>query len=692
MQKLIWKSVLVFITALTILNTNITAQNIFTLNNSDKLSDLNFEYAYTFEKLGVNQIDSTIKNWNTYYYTKLNDHTDKQVFYYFKSKILFQEQHRSTNFYLLSTPIDYMCEVYFNNKLLFTRGSKYPNHTHRVLNCEYYLIPPDQIKYDSINTVTVVLTRDISKFNGFRGLQVGNLHLVNNRKQLIDFANTGFTLASLVYSVIVFLFLLAIFINSREKKEWKYLYFGILSLTFGLSYLNTALTSNSFAFFLVEKISRASIAIMLLSVLLFLMEFNELRITKKVYRFIIALPYFIFAFLFAFSTDYPTINTTYRIFLSVMVLPSLLLYIVIPTIGIIRKLTESRLAMLFLFSGIFFSGLYDVLNFMSGLRPLIQALPFAYAITLTSIMFILAFEYAQTNKDLAKSKHELAAVNKTMEQTIEKRTKELDDTNKALQEELGIKEEAQIKLAAAANELQNTIVLKDKFLSLIAHDLKNPLNQIINLSDILRLEYKDYSEALRLEYLNILNRSALNLFQLLENLLEWARSQSGKKEFAPQDIIIDHVLESTIDILEQNLKSKNIRIKKNTDVNLNIYADYDMLFSILRNIVGNAIKFSKPYSEIKINTSESELYITIEIEDSGIGIDQEKIDKLFRIDSKISTPGTEGEVGTGLGLIICKEFIDKHNGKIVVKSQINIGTSFKLQFPKNKFHLHESVI
>jgi PAS domain S-box-containing protein len=225
---------------------------------------------------------------------------------------------------------------------------------------------------------------------------------------------------------------------------------------------------------------------------------------------------------------------------------------------------------------------------------------------------------------------------------------------------------------------------KDKFFGIIAHDLKNPFHNILGFSDLLAESVKDYNTEKTLRYLNFIKSSAENAHNLLENLLEWSRSQSGAIEFKPEELSINDVFEHIISELENSTFNKEIKIYNKLENEISAFGDLNMINTILRNLISNAIKFTNRGGEIQLQAILKDEYVYISVQDNGIGIKQDKINKLFKISENISTSGTEKEKGTGLGLILCKEFVEKHSGEIFAESELNKGSTFCFSLPVYK--------
>lgn len=217
--------------------------------------------------------------------------------------------------------------------------------------------------------------------------------------------------------------------------------------------------------------------------------------------------------------------------------------------------------------------------------------------------------------------------------------------------------------------------------SIIAHDLRNPFNALVGLTEYLNEKADNISPAEIKEISSVLNASSNKVLVMIDNLLNWARSQTGNIMIHPKSINIKEIVDSCLEVTSISAKEKYISIKSRLNGNEIAFADKDMVTTILRNILSNAIKFTPNKGEVIISSSKENNYVDILVTDTGIGISNENLAKLFRIDSCVSTKGTNQETGTGLGLIICEEFSEKNNGKITVESKLNVGTTFKISLP-----------
>lgn len=222
---------------------------------------------------------------------------------------------------------------------------------------------------------------------------------------------------------------------------------------------------------------------------------------------------------------------------------------------------------------------------------------------------------------------------------------------------------------------------KDKFFSIIAHDLRGPFNGIIGLSELLLENDNQLKPKETNEFIQLIHQSSKNAYSLLDNLLTWAQSQTGSLEFNPKKIEISPIIDKTINLLGNIAKSKNIRIESKIKNEEYTFADKDMLETIFRNLISNAIKFTENNGEVQLSMTRENNQIVFSVQDSGIGIASEKITNLFAINHRNTTSGTNDETGTGLGLMLCKDFIEKHGGKIWVESEIGKGSVFKFTIP-----------
>ena len=238
-----------------------------------------------------------------------------------------------------------------------------------------------------------------------------------------------------------------------------------------------------------------------------------------------------------------------------------------------------------------------------------------------------------------------------------------------------------IQLREKNKELNNLNATKDKFFSIIAHDLKSPFNSLLGFSEMLALHAESKNIDQVMEYSNIINNSTKKLFNLVENLLQWSRAQLGTTRYSPEKTDIHLVANNIISLLRLNAEEKDIVISSKIDKNLIGWIDVNLFNTVLRNLLSNAIKFSRVGSMIQVTGVREGNMIRISVADSGVGIRRENLEKLFDLGTNISTKGTFNEKGTGLGLILCKEFVEINKGRIWAESIYGNGSTFHFTVP-----------
>jgi signal transduction histidine kinase/ligand-binding sensor domain-containing protein len=290
-------------------------------------------------------------------------------------------------------------------------------------------------------------------------------------------------------------------------------------------------------------------------------------------------------------------------------------------------------------------------------------------------------------EDLIKSNREIFLKNKL----LEKQALDLNDTNALLEERQQQIQEQSEELMVQKEELQNVNLelqqlnaTKDKFFSIIAHDIKNPFNTIIGFSELLLKNYSKWTDEKKLQITKIIYDSSNGLAQLLENLLQWSRTQRGTIQFEPEKTELNKQINATLIILKESSEAKHIEIKTEfEDSEIILNADLRMIDTIIRNLVSNAIKFTHTGGTILIRTNIQDKYAYVSVTDNGLGMSDIVKANLFKINSHQLGVGTNDEKGTGLGLILVKEFVNKHSGEIWVESKVGEGSTFRFSLPLN---------
>lgn len=263
--------------------------------------------------------------------------------------------------------------------------------------------------------------------------------------------------------------------------------------------------------------------------------------------------------------------------------------------------------------------------------------------------------------------------------------------NHLLEKEIEARKIKEQELLESKRKLTEASATKDKFFSIISHDLKNPIGAIMGIAELLTEDYTTLSEEERKEMVGEILKSTQNTYSLLEDLLAWSRSQRGVITFLPTETEVLGLCRENIDFISATAMKKNIQIDCNISAGVKIKADQNMFTTIIRNLLSNAVKFSYPHGKVMVSSNQfsentngkTTHFIEITVADNGVGISAENQKKLFRIDENFKSTGTMKETGTGLGLIICKEFVEIHGGRLNVISEPGKGSSFKLILPFN---------
>jgi signal transduction histidine kinase len=231
--------------------------------------------------------------------------------------------------------------------------------------------------------------------------------------------------------------------------------------------------------------------------------------------------------------------------------------------------------------------------------------------------------------------------------------------------------------------LEDAIAAKNKFFSIIAHDLKNPFQVLLNSSYLLENNFNSMDDSKKIKMIKSISQSSNFTYSLLENLLKWSSTQTGTMKFAPSNINLKWLAEKAIQVLYLQAEQKNIQLSVEIPEQYNAFCDSDMIDTVFRNVVSNAIKFSNEAGKVSIKASinsDSTGYL-LSIEDSGVGMPEDIRIRIFDLAENVSRKGTQKERGSGLGLILCKEFIEKHGGWIWVESEEGKGSTFNFTLP-----------
>lgn len=283
----------------------------------------------------------------------------------------------------------------------------------------------------------------------------------------------------------------------------------------------------------------------------------------------------------------------------------------------------------------------------------------------------------QTHVMLRRLHQHLQKKNRQLEREIEKR----EQAEEELRILNGNLKEANQQLQDSNRRLQQANADKDKFFSIIAHDLRGPFTGLLGMTGTLLESIEDYKREQIKTQMSQLYASAKTVYTLLTNLLEWSRLRRGLMKYYPEAIVLKAIVNSNIRLLAAYAERKQITLRNRLSDEMLVYADHTMLDGVVRNLLSNALKFTEAGGTIEVSAQARKRRIEITFSDTGIGIHKKDLNNLFRIEAKSSRQGTDGEEGSGLGLILCKEFIEKNNGTLSVESELKKGSSFIVSLP-----------
>jgi two-component system, sensor histidine kinase and response regulator len=244
-----------------------------------------------------------------------------------------------------------------------------------------------------------------------------------------------------------------------------------------------------------------------------------------------------------------------------------------------------------------------------------------------------------------------------------------------------INDNLEILVVERTKELATANATKDKFFSIIAHDLKNSFNGLLGYSNILLSDFESFNDTDKINMISAIKQVSESTYKLLQNLLDWARVQTGVISFNPENIQLNTILEDECFMQHKLAEQKGILLEISLEENVRIAADYNMISTVVRNLLSNAVKFTKSEGKVVLSLKKAGKMAEINVKDSGIGISKENLAKLFQVSENFKTFGTNNEEGTGLGLILCKEFILKNRGEILVNSEFGVGTEIQVRLP-----------
>ncbi|MFP4643591.1 MAG: response regulator [Spirochaetales bacterium] len=249
------------------------------------------------------------------------------------------------------------------------------------------------------------------------------------------------------------------------------------------------------------------------------------------------------------------------------------------------------------------------------------------------------------------------------------------------QEEVIARVEAHLTIKRQRDELAELVAVRDRFFGLIAHDLRGPVGGFLSASEVLERNAETMDIPALREIARELNRSAETIKDLLENLLSWAMLQQRMVSVDPEPVHVQSLVDETIALLEQPIGEKNIDLKKQIPSEIHAYCDRRMLATVARNLLSNAVKFTGNGGVVSVRAFERDGEVCFEVSDNGVGMSQEAVEKLFRVDRKVQTAGTNDENGGGLGLLLVSDYVEKNRGRMEVQSAEGEGSTFQVILP-----------
>jgi signal transduction histidine kinase len=397
-----------------------------------------------------------------------------------------------------------------------------------------------------------------------------------------------------------------------------------------------------------------------------------------------------FSGLFNYFTGYDTSSFTVAWIgvVGVMVLSMMIL------MGILSYRKGYQPALYFLIANMFFS-FGSIMFILREAGFLTDTFVTRYSVQIGVIIQVVLFSLGLANR---LNQAQKAVIQKDLEKANLEREKEIEKKqlieNQRLQLENEVKErtadlqekteELEITVQKLQESEQNLLELnhiKDKFFSIISHDLRSPMATLNSFLNILVNFSDNFSPAELQNLARRTQKSVGGLTELLDNLLQWARSQMNHIQFEPQKVNLYHLVQSTANLLATSIEEKQIDLKIEIPEDLSVFADQNMLSFVFRNLLINAFKFTPSQGKVMVSAKAVDNQLVVSVSDNGVGISPENLTKIFLVQQHFSTRGTENEKGIGLGLLLCKEFIEKHQGKIWVESKEGKGTTFTFILP-----------
>ncbi len=579
-----------------------------------------------------------------------------------RAEFVVASKYKGQDLGLILLPIDYPCKIYFNGQRISIRGNYKNGYTNRMHFSETVLLSSGKMHYDQSNEIAIQLFPLEGESYPLNKVYVSNLKDANRYVFYRNLLGPKLISALALCGFVFFIFYLIIYFSRREYQKQQFLFFAFMNLFFVISYINNIFTHDFSNTFLLEKIARVGFPLFIYVGICFLLEYTNLFKKKKILKAALVVFYLPAVIMVLIPETTTGVIKAYNSYPLISLFIGNLVLFILTLMFFLREkdLRSGFLFMIFMLN--VFAGFIDGYYFaVLKTKPYVLLTPnTVFAINLI-IFFILAVDHSKLYHLALNSSKKLEKLNQELENLVDKRTQ---------------------KTIEYANKLEEANNTKDKFFSIIAHDLKNPFNTLIGYSDILKSDFREYGQDEIFQHLNVIYDTSVNGYNLLENLLKWSQSQTNKLLFEPSKINLHEIVQMCIEDNENQSQFKDIDVINDIPEAFHIVADENLLKTVLRNLINNAVKFTHRNGMISIGCKKDKEVVEVYVKDTGIGMSNNEKQKIFKIDTVNSKPGTEKEKGSGLGLILCKEFVEKHGGTIWVESQPNQGSIFKFTIPK----------
>jgi len=625
-----------------------------------------------FTNFALSQISEiNIEDKNFLKFSELAKLNNDKIFLY-KTQFIINELNINDNIYLVVPPTEYVCNIYLNDNLVFQRGNSEENYTNRVHYSSQILLSRGFLKTskDSVNEIIIEYFAYESEKMSLPQFFIANRITASEYVFWRNFFNLYmFQALSFSSLVIAIYFFILYFWRSTNKLKY-YIWFAISNIFAALAFTNNFFSFDFVNNLFFEKISRISLGYWGCFNILFLLEFTNIFKRKKLVSLFFIIIYSIVSIPMFFLSTTTKLIEYYNVY-PVLINSIGTIFYYTTSIKYLKQKRNFIASILFLtYTITLLSVIHDYYYFMIlKEKAFIITLPYMIFLFELVIFLILGYEKSQIYLVAVEKTNELTRLTTNIEKLVKERTKQLNQTVEQLNNEIEIRKKSEIKLAESN-------AMKDKFFSIVAHDLRNPFGAVKNLSSMLKKNYKKYSLEEMDQIVNHLDNSTNSTQHFLDSLLEWSRSQMDRIVIKNEKINLFAFVNFSIDLIKNQAVIKKIETVNNVQPDIYIYSDKNLLSTVLRNLITNAIKFSYPNSEVIIDARENDEICEISVTDFGIGIAKENIDKLFTLENKFSTKGTAKERGSGLGLIICKDFIEKIGGKLFIESEYGKGSKF----------------